>query len=80
MIVNKKENRTRRIADLAVPDDHMVKLNESEKRDKYQDLARERKKTMEHEGDGDTNCNLRPRYSHQRIGTGTGGLGNKRAS
>ena len=33
---------------------------------------------MEHENDGDTNCNRRARYSHQRIGTETRGLGNKR--
>ena len=38
------------------------------------------KKTMELESDSDTNCNLRTRYSHQRIGTETGGLGNKRKS
>ena len=31
---------------------------------------------MKHESDGDTNCNWRARYSHQR----TGGLGNKRTS
>ena len=37
-------------------------------------------KSMEHESDGDTNCQWRARYSHQRIGTGTGGLGNKRTS
>ena len=33
---------------------------------------------MEHESDGDTNCNLYAWYSHQRIGTEIGGLGNKR--
>ena len=32
---------------------------------------------MEHESDGDTNCNWCARSSHQRIGTGTEGLGNK---
>ena len=32
-------------------------IKESEKKDKYLDLARELKKTIEHEGDGDTNCN-----------------------
>ena len=32
---------------------------------------------MEHESDGDTSCNWRTRYSHQRSGTGTGGLRNK---
>ena len=30
---------------------------------------------MEHENDGDTNSNWCPWYSHQRIDTGTGGLG-----
>ena len=33
---------------------------------------------MEHESYGDTNCNCHAWYSHQRIGTGTGGLGNNR--
>ena len=33
-----------------------MKIKESEKRDKYLDLAREQKKTVEHEGGGDTNC------------------------
>ena len=33
---------------------------------------------MEHESDGDTNCNWCTRFSHQRIDKGTGGFGNKR--
>ena len=33
--------------DFAVPADHRVKLKESEKKDKYLDLTRELKKTME---------------------------------
>ena len=41
--------------DFAVPPDQRVKLKESEKKDKYLDLARELKKTMEHEIDGNTN-------------------------
>ena len=36
--------RTCRIVDIAVPAAHRVKLKESKKRDKYQDLARELKK------------------------------------
>ena len=40
----KKKKRTRRIVNFAVPADHKVKLKESEKKDKYQDLARELKK------------------------------------
>ena len=35
---------------------------------------------MEHESDSDTKCNWCNWYSHQRIGTKTGGLGNKRMS
>ena len=35
---------------------------------------------MEHESDGDTNCNWCSWYSQQRIGKGTGGLENKRTS
>ena len=35
---------------------------------------------MEQESDGDTKCNRHARYSHQRIATETGELGNKRTS
>ena len=35
---------------------------------------------MEHKSEGDTNCNWCAEYSHQRIGTGTGGLANKRTT
>ena len=57
------------------------KLKESEKRDKYHDLAEELKKTpRKHESDADTNCNWGARYSHQIIDEGTGGSGNKRSS
>ena len=65
---------------LEVPTDHRVKLKEREKKDKYLDLARELKKTVKHESDGDINCNWCFWYSHQRIDSGTGGLGNKRTS
>ena len=50
--------------DFAFLTDHRIKLKESEKRDKYLDFARELKKTMEHESDGDTDCNWCARYSH----------------
>ena len=33
--------------------DHRVKMKESEKRDKYLDLAREQNKAMRHESDSD---------------------------
>ena len=61
--------------DFAVPDDYFLKLKIGEKRDKYMELAKEwKKKIMEYESDGDTNCNS------PKIGTGSGGLGNKRMS
>ena len=63
--------------DITVPADHRVKSKESEKRDKYQDFARE-KKSMEHKSYGDTDWCVR--YSQQRVGTGTEGLGDKRTS
>ena len=55
----------------------ILKLKESEKKDKYQDLARELKKIVEHESDVYNNCDW---CSHQRIIKGTGGLRNKRTS
>ena len=64
----KKKKRTCRTVDLTIPADLSVKSKESEKRDKYQDLARElKKKTMKQEGDGDTNCNRWTRNNPQRI-------------
>ena len=35
---------------------------------------------MQHYCDCDSDCIWSTQYSHQRIGTGTGGLGNKRTS
>ena len=63
IIINKKK-RTCKIVDFAVLADHRIKLKEYEKKDKYLDLARELKKTMEHEGDNYTNCNWCFWYSH----------------
>ena len=55
IINNKKKKRIRKIVYFAVPADHRIKLKESEKKDKYLDLARELKKTMDHVGDYYTN-------------------------
>ena len=77
---HKKKKRICKIVDLAAPADPRVKLKESEKKDKYLDLVRELNKTVEHEINLFTNCNWCSWYSHQRIDTGTGGLGNKRSS
>ena len=63
VIVNKIK-RTCRKVDFGVPAAHWVKLKESEKRDKYLNLARELKKTMEHDNDCDTSFNWGARYSH----------------
>ena len=43
IIINKKK-RTCKIVDFTIPADHRIKLKESEKKDKYLDLARELKK------------------------------------
>ena len=60
----RERERVYRILDFAVPAYHRVKLKESEKRDKYLDLAWELKKIMEHERDGYTNCKLCTRYRY----------------
>ena len=57
IIINKKKKTVCKIVGFAVPADHIIKLKECEKKDKYLDLARElKKKTMKHEGDNYTNC------------------------
>ena len=63
VIVDKKKS-TCRILHFAVPPDYREKLKGREKKNKYQDLAREWKKNVEHESDGDTNCNWCTWYSH----------------
>ena len=67
--------------DFAVQADHRVKLKESEKKDKYQDLARELKKgTVKQESDFYTDSNWCSWYNYRRINKGTSGHGNKRTS
>ena len=44
IIINKKKKRICKIVDFAVPADHKINLKESEKKDKYLNLARELKK------------------------------------
>ena len=44
IIINKKKKRICKIVDFAVPADHRINLKESEKKDKYLDLATELKK------------------------------------
>ena len=54
-----------------------MKIKESKKKGKYPDLARELK-TMQPEGNGDAHCIWCTWNNPQRIGKGTGTLGNKR--
>ena len=77
MITVKKENLANSF--LAVTTDHRIKIKESEKRDKYLDLARELK-TLEYEADCDSNSNLVFWYDPQRNKKkrGTERQGNKR--
>ena len=44
LIIINKRNRICKIVEFAVPTDHRINLKESEKKDKYLDLARELKK------------------------------------
>ena len=76
---NDNKKRTCQIVDFAVPADHWGKLKESEKKDKYLDLARELTKMW------NMKVSVIPIVigtflSHQRIIKGTGGIGNKRTS
>ena len=48
-----------------------MKIKENEKRDKYLELAKE-KKVMQHESDGDNSCNWCTRNGLQRLGKETG--------
>ena len=69
---------SRKVLNLCWP--HRVKLKESKKKDKYLDLTRELKKSMELESNGYTNCNWCSWYSHQKIGLETGGPRNNRTN
>ena len=76
---NKKKKRTSRIVDFAIPALHRVKLKENEKKDKYLDLTKELKKTVEHESDVYTNYNCSSWYSQQMINKGAERIDNKRS-
>ena len=66
--------------DFTVSADHRKRLKESEKKYKYRDLARELKKTVEHERNNYTYRDWCFLYSHQRIIKGTRRLGNEKTS
>ena len=58
----------------------MIVIMNNEKRDKYLDLAREQKKSVEHEVDGDTNCNWCTQSNPQKFGKTTRRFRNQRTS
>ena len=64
LIIINKRKRICKIVDFAVPADHRISLKESEKKNKYLDLARELKKTVEHESNDRANCDLCVRHSN----------------
>ena len=76
----KERERTCKIADFTVSVEHRVELKENEKEDKYINLPRQLKKTLEYESDDYTYCKWRSWYNHGRIGKGTGGYRNKRTN
>ena len=76
IIIMNKKKRTCKIVDFTVTADHRIKLKECEKKDKYLDLARERKNA----GNNYTSCNWYVWNSNKRISKGTGRLGSWRTS
>ena len=75
-----KKKKIYKVVDFAFPADYRIKLKECEKRDKYLDLARELKKTMEHEGDKYTNFDWCFWHGNQRIIKEPGVFGSRRSS
>ena len=53
--------------DSAIPGNHKKKIKESEKINKYLVLAWELKKTVDHEGAGDTSCDWCTLNSSQKL-------------
>ena len=67
LIIINKNKRICKIVDFAVLADHRINLKECAKKDKSLDHARELKKTVEHESDDRTNCDLRFWHNNKRI-------------
>ena len=65
------------MVDLAAPVNDRVKLKESTNKRYVPGRCSGIKKAVEHESDGDTNCNWCSWYSHQKISKGTGRRENK---
>ena len=79
LIIINKRKRICKIVDFAVSAELQNKIwRKVEKKDKYLDLAKEFKKTVEHESNDCANCDWCVRYSNWRIIKGPGGLGSWR--
>ena len=76
---NNNNNNNENLPNSGLPVDCGVKIKESENRDVSR-LCLTTKKTLEYDGDGNTNCNWCARNSRQSIGIGTGRLRNKRTN
>ena len=63
LIIINKSKKICKIVDFAVPANHRINLKESEKKDKYFDLARELKKTVAHGSNDCANCDWCIRHS-----------------
>ena len=65
--------------DFTVPTDFKLKIKDSKKINKYLNLARELKKVVEHESNGESNCCWRSLNSPptRKRGKKTGGIGNQ---
>ena len=78
MIIVQQRPYHSKLEDFIVSADHRIKSKETGKRNKYPELAREIKMTIEHEDVRDTKSNCCAWNNPQRIGKGTGKLGIKR--
>ena len=80
VIIEKKSKKrgTCRHVDFAIPAGHRVKLKENEKGDKYADISKELKETMELEGECFSSCNCCTGNNPHSLGRRTGRVKNQR--
>ena len=75
--LTKQKKRTCCFTDFAASANYCEKIRESERKDKYLDLAREFKKKVEREDQGNTSYNWSARNSPKEPCEGTGGTRNQ---
>ena len=61
---------------MAIPADHREKNQRKRKERKVLEPSKRTKKAVEHEGNGDTNCNLQVWNSPKKLAKGAGRVGN----